>query len=335
MIQTIRYVSLILLSVFAACTATAQDASLNYFMAKTMLNSSGTNIVKDIQYYDDLGRATFRSNDGVGMTRTPVFTSRGYDRLGRMNEECLPYLVSAGEEDRYYQYHYDGLGRVTFTDSPGTDWKDNDKGVGVVYGTNAANDVKRYKAPLGSTSLVQDGYYASHTLRMEKTTDEDGHTLSVFTDLLGRKVLERRGEGIDTYYVYNDKDQLRFVLTPEYQKYDHRDLFAYEYRYDGRGRLEKRLLPQCGTEQYYYDDDDHLIYWQDANGHLFFCLYDSLGHPAVKEDALPLTYAGAFDFVSKTIPTSGVQYAYYDDGSLKWDANKGIIIQNGRKVVVK
>jgi RHS repeat-associated protein len=47
---------------------------------------------------------------------------------------------------------------------------------------------------------------------------------------------------------------------------------------------------------------------------------------SVKEDALPLTYTGAFDFVSKTIPTTGVQYAYYDDGSLKWDANKGICL---------
>lgn len=54
--------------------------------------------------------------------------------------------------------------------------------------------------------------------------------------------------------------------------------------------------------------------------------YHGMQVDSVKEDALPLTYTGAFDFVSKTIPTTGVQYAYYDDGSLKWDANKGICL---------
>jgi RHS repeat-associated protein len=52
--------------------------------------------------------------------------------------------------------------------------------------------------------------------------------------------------------------------------------------------------------------------------------YNGMQLDNVKEDALPLTYTGAFDFVSKKVNTTGVQYAYYDDGSLKWDANKGI-----------
>lgn len=47
----------------------------------------------------------------------------------------------------------------------------------------------------------------------------------------------------------------------------------------------------------------------------------------VKEDAAPLTYTGAFDFVSSTIgePASR-QYDYDNDGSLSWDANKGIAL---------
>ena len=59
--------------------------------------------------------------------------------------------------------------------------------------------------------------------------------------------------------------------------------------------------------------------------------YHGMQVDSVKEDALPLTYTGAFDFVSKTIPTTGVQYAYYDDGALKWAANKGLsLIQYDR-----
>ena len=152
----------------------------------------------------------------------------------------------------------------------------------MTYTTNTTEEVKRYKAPLANTSLAEDGYYAAGTLHVEKTTDEDGHFTAVYTDLQGRKVLERRNGNYDTYFVYNDKNQLRFVLTPYYQFSGQRELSAYEYRYDGRGRLEKKLLPHCETEQYYYDDDDHLIYQQDAKGQLFFYLYDSMGRLAMK-----------------------------------------------------
>ena len=101
----------------------------------------------------------------------------------------------------------------------------------------------------------------------EKTTDEDGHTLTIFTDKLGRKVLERRAsdEGNnDTYFVYNDLGQLRFVLSPEYQNDRHKAIFAYEYRYDNRGNVVKKILPQCEYIQYWYDTADRLIYMQDG-----------------------------------------------------------------------
>lgn len=190
----------------------------------------------------------------------------------------------------YSDNTYDALDRITRTTTPGDAWHSAGKSVTKEHITNGASDVKLYTAPMdGENHLVKSGYYAKCTLFGEKTTDEDGHTLTIFTDKLGRKVLERRAsdEGNnDTYFVYNDLGQLRFVLSPEYQNDRHKAIFAYEYRYDNRGNVVKKILPQCEYIQYWYDTADRLIYMQDGRmrtkGLYRFYLYDNLSRIVVE-----------------------------------------------------
>ena len=54
--------------------------------------------------------------------------------------------------------------------------------------------------------------------------------------------------------------------------------------------------------------------------------YNGMQISKVKEDANPVTYTGAFDYTSDIIgeEPAYTQYEYYDDGSLKWDAAKGL-----------
>ncbi len=94
------------------------------------------------------------------------------------------------------------------------------------------------------------------------------------------------GDSIDTYFVYNDLGQLRFVLSPEYQNNGKKAIFGYEYRYDDRGNIVKKFLPQCGYIQYWYDNDNRLIYMQDGRmrekGLYRFYLYDKLSRIVVE-----------------------------------------------------
>ena len=153
---------------------------------------------------------------------------------------------------------------------------------------NAANSVKRYSAALNGSSLIKNGYYAANTLYGEKTTDEDGKSLTVFTDKRGRKVLERRGTNNDTYYVYDDLDQQRFVLSPQYQESGYKDTYGYEYRYDEKGRLAKKILPQCGFTQYWYDTAGRMKFMQDSTlrakrpALYRFYLYDKYGRLCIQ-----------------------------------------------------
>ena len=61
---------------------------------------------------------------------------------------------------------------------------------------------------------------------------------------------------------------------------------AHEYRYDKRGNIVKKILPQCQYTQYWYDNADRLTFMQDANlrskNKYRFMLYDRLGRLCVQ-----------------------------------------------------
>ena len=68
----------------------------------------------------------------------------------------------------------------------------------------------------------------------------------------------------DTYYVYDEKGNLCFVLQPMYQSSANLDLYAFQYKYDGRNRCVYKKLPGAKHITYTYNDDDQLIYSQDG-----------------------------------------------------------------------
>lgn len=281
----------------------------NHIAAQFFLDAEGNKRVLSLQYYDGLGRPVQTTSNGIGGNGVFVSEVTEYDGISRVSRQWLPFVtgpvitpMNIGEtaslskdtyDDDRYAYsvkHYDALGRITEMETPGEAWHSAHKVISKEYVTNGKNDVKLYTAPMdGSCSLVKSGYYEPCMLYGEKTTDEDGHSLTVFTDKLGRKVLERRNsdnENNDTYFVYNDLSQLRFVLSPQYQKLGREALFCYEYRYDNRGNIVKKILPQCQYVRYWYDNADRLIFMQDGRmrtqGKFRFYLYDNLSRVVIE-----------------------------------------------------
>lgn len=279
------------------------DPTANYVRTTTWLDISGTDLRTQYTFYDGLGRQRLNASSGVGEEGRYVYDMTTYDQDGREATAWLPVagtakvteldsasVVSLSKKQyddafAYTRNHYDGLDRVTLSETAGEVWHKAGKTVTTEYLTNGEVDVKRYDAPLDSISLQKAGYYAPHTLLATRTTDEDGHTLTVYTDKLGRKILERRGKDNDTYFIYDVLGQLRYVLSPEYQNAGYKAKYAYEYRYDDRGNVVKKILPQCGTTQYWYDRTNRQTFMQDdmlkAQGRYRFTLYDNQGRVAV------------------------------------------------------
>ena len=147
--------------------------------------------------------------------------------------------------------------------------------------------MKRYLISASNTkNVVFNGYYPKGTLHGICYTDEDGVSISTYTDAFDRKVLERRGNGCDTYYVYDDLGRLTFVLQPMYQQEANADKYAYLYAYDLRGNLIKKKLPGCDAIEYVYDKYDRCVSIQDGElrkkGKCRFMLYDKMGRLALQ-----------------------------------------------------
>ena len=102
---------------------------------------------------------------------------------------------------------------------------------------------------------------------------------------MGHVVLTRQMKGSethDTYYVYDDKGNLCFVLQPMYQSSANLDQYAFQYKYDGRNRCIWKKLPGAGYMEMVYDNADRLVFSQDGNqraltsGNWTYYKYDGL-----------------------------------------------------------
>ena len=260
----------------------------NFVRTTDMLSSSTGKIT--CQYYDGLGRPIETAKNIKGKY---VYTLQKYDAKGRVSEDWLPapnnttlsYLsnIASISSSFYSDNHaysvttYDALDRPTFIQSPGNAWHNASKGISKEYMSNAANSVKRYQASLTNNNIILNGIYAVNTLYAEKTTDEDDRAVTVFSDKLGRKILERRGTDNDTYYVYDDLGQLRFVMPPEVADYYESNSsqsfsaqsnvmlqYGFEYRYDSRYNCIYKRLPGCDPVYYIYDKAGRCILSQDG-----------------------------------------------------------------------
>ena len=281
----------------SACgmVAQAQSPTRNYFLGRQMLDANGSQAITTITYYDDLGYEDEVATTGLGGQGKYTYTKKEYAVPGQVVKEWIPSATSSDGsyldapsfissscsffKDSYpfVTNEYDALGRVVSTMQPGANWTNAHRAVRKRYDTNAENSVKKYVVS-SSGALEQAGFYTSGALSLEMSIDEDGNTLQVFTDVVGRKVLERRADSNDTYYIYDDLGLLRFVLSPSYQEEANLEKYGYEYRYDQRGRCVWKRLPGCEYLQLWYDNADNLMFSQDGEqrkkGIYVFYLYD-------------------------------------------------------------
>lgn len=285
-----------------------QSKGENYIQERTFLDAAGNRCVSTLTYYDGIGRPVETASDKSGRGAT-VYSITTYDGAGRLGRTYLPvasgtsldYLSADGfrsASSTYYgdntaftERQYGAQGELAGVSLAGREWSSRGKRDIWSHSANSTSDkVLHYEAPLGRNVLVMPDktayeYYPAGCLAKETATDADGCSVTVFKDIDGHTVLERDAAG-DTYYVYNDIGQLRYVLSPMFQREGSIARFGYEYIYDDRGDLVGKTLPGCSTESYWYDREHRLAFLQDSrlreSGMYRFFIYDRLGRLAVQ-----------------------------------------------------
>ena len=293
----------ILFSLLMPSEIHAQTLDHNYIVTETVLDSNETKKVKSVQYYDGLGRPVVLLVGGMNTNGKYLCSMTEYDSLGHEARLWQPAAgttslsfvskssmtsysqASFNDQHAFNEVEYDALGRSVFKSTAGDAWHQEGKGTRTDYISNVQNSVRRYKLN-SSGALVNSPveYYSANTLTGERITDEEGHTLETYRDLLGNVVLERRDGDKDTYYVY-EKGMLRFVVPPLYQTNPSEDLL-YQYKYDVLGRCIEKTLPGCSPIYYTYDPLGRLAFMQDgrmmSKGIYRFYFYDGLGRLVIQ-----------------------------------------------------
>jgi len=265
------------------------------------------------QYFDGIGRPlqeVFRSGVSSGAYfGSDIVNIHIYDANGRESAQYLPYTVlepstsNRGKlktnptallsqyatlytgEQPYSQTVFDNspLNRVNKTMAPGSAWVGASNGVSNAYSANMSvtgDNVDIWTVgPLKTDIPVYAGLYATNSIYVTKTVDEEGVEVREYKDIAGRTVLKKQKNGtsyLQTAYIYDDFGRLRYVLTPE--AYNHGITtalgtgmssllggYCYKYFYDNKGRMVERTVPGKAVEYFVYDKYDRVVLYQNGN----------------------------------------------------------------------
>ncbi len=305
----------------------------NYIQTKVYLDSANTNKqIHTVQYFDGLGRPKQIVNVKASPLGRDVVTHIEYDQFGRQVRDYLPVPQSGtlngaivpnplanatqptlyGSEKIYAEKDLENspLDRIRQQIQVGNAW--SSKPVLFGYAVNTDTDVRKYST---TTTFVENrtnsvlkvandanalnGFYKANQLYKNSVKDEDGNETIEFKNGQGQVVLVRKvlsaTENADTYYIYNEYNQLAFVIPPtaslalkslavgaQVTTTVLEDL-CYQYRYDGKNRLVEKKLPGKGWEHMVYDKADRLVFTQEIGmrpaAKWLFTKYDQFGRP--------------------------------------------------------
>lgn len=253
--------------------------------------------------YDEYGRANRKYlpfvNGNDGLYKIDVIDGSGNYVNGALNFYNNP-ADKIADDTRYFAetlFESSPLNRPLKQFGTGADWYTNNKSVEQAFpinkdGTGSGQEkiiiwtISSSGMPVRLTSL-NSGYYASGSLFIKSTKDENGHEVREYSDKDGNMILKKiyvTGSGLDftspgywaeTDYIYDDSGKRRYVLQPELCKTlagsatanpSGADLskFAFQYKYDARLRLVEKKVSGAGTNYIVYDQLDRVVLTQDS-----------------------------------------------------------------------
>src|SRR6186713_2862900 len=265
-------------------------------------------------YYAGLGRPVQRVSKQASPMGNDLVAPHVYDQFGREATRYLPYAASSNDgnyrpnaltEQNVFnsiqfpgeQYYY---ARTDFEPSPSrrpvASYAAGISGVGagrgktISYLMNTADDsVEIWNIdPVAGSIPTSAGAYPVGELYKTADTDEHQHMVIEYKDKEGHVVLKKvqlwdtpaagHSGWLCTYYIYDDLDNLRFVIQPKAVIWLQNNNWnfsnggggtvtnelCFRYEYDSRKRMIIRKVPGAGEVRMIYDRRDRLVMSQDS-----------------------------------------------------------------------
>uniref|UniRef100_UPI004049791E DUF1990 family protein n=1 Tax=Fulvivirga sp. TaxID=1931237 RepID=UPI004049791E len=278
-------------------------------------------------YFDELGRPIQQVDRKGSPALQDVIVPMTYDQYGRMDTEHLPYIAAttdgtfqtAAIEDQLAFYEFapekmtekraltshpfakkvfeaSPLNRVFEQGAPGLEWQpDYERTVKFKYEiNNASENILNWDLDENGKPVLLNNYETGE-LMVNTVVDEKGSSTKSYTDKQGNTILKRvqnNTNWVDTYYVYNSRNLLVYVVQPEgiaqlsgQPDQIFLDTWAFQYQYDQRNRMIGKRVPGADWVYMVYDDKDRLVLTQDGNQRVEnqwnFTKYDYLNRPVV------------------------------------------------------
>ena len=263
-----------------------------------------------VQYfeYDNFGREQYKylpyastNNNGLYISTAKNDLKYFYNNQANVAHDTVPWVRTI--------YDNSPINRPLKIGGPGAVWKPDpnisadDHSVKYEYKTNSANDVLLFIVDAtGQCKLTAGQYFSANTLVVSVAKDENwassdwnNRKVMEFIDKLGRVILKRNftdGNTYNTYYVYDDFNNLRFVLPPEAIHnftpapnaiISNNNQYIFVYKYDARNRMNVKIIPGADSIYMIYDFLDRLVLTQDGELRSLnkwkFIKYDALNRP--------------------------------------------------------
>lgn len=317
-----QHLLLYLLLILFSIPLHGQDEPGSNIVSRTFLSADGAKQIEQRVYDNGLGDIIQEVQSFPGSTLPSIFVHHEYDEYRRKVKTWLPVISSGsdfikGKMINYYagkQYDEDStpFTRTEYDNflpsqpsaqyKAGDQWQDNDKKVSITYseyvGTGMFLDY--YNDDEDKEEEEEDIYTLSNVKYLcTRTIDEDSCLQAEYTDLNGRVMITETSQG-RTYYLYDLKGDIRYVIPPALSAYilshyeEDTDVpnsdemvrkYAYIYRYDNQRHCIYKKLPGCEPVYYVYDRAGRCILTQDGNqrqkGEWTYNIPDKFGRPCI------------------------------------------------------
>jgi RHS repeat-associated protein len=273
--------------------------------------------------YDEFGREQFKYMPYVSTAVNGNFKTNPFAEQQAFLQSQYP-----GEQVFYSKTNFEAspLNRVQKTMAQGNSWAGSNRGADMQYLINTTadavqiwnigNDINNFENNIPTTATPNSAYPVGE-LYKSVTRDEAGNAVVEYKDKEGKVILKKvQVDGtmaadfsgytgfLCTYYIYDDFNQLRFVLQPKAVAQlltagnwnltiDIINELSFRYEYDQRNRMIAKKVPGAGWVYMVYDKRDRLVFTQDVNmrrnTQWLASLYDALNRPVLTG---MITYSG-------------------------------------------